>query len=133
MKGIAGLTVCLVLSVVQAWAQEADSTSSTTCVLPVVPAAHYPGGMEEYVKFIRKNLKYPGRGRLCVEGAVYIQFIVHEDGALSDFIVIKGVCQECDENALEALKKMPRWIPAVIGEEKKPVKCRMTMPVRFQL
>ncbi|MBT1709548.1 energy transducer TonB [Fulvivirgaceae bacterium PWU5] len=131
MKAITVLTIYVLLSAVPTLAQEQDSTSKIICI--VEHPAQFPGGVGEYKKFVKKNVKYPGHGRLCIEGSVYIGFTVHPDGSLTDFAVVKGICTECDENAMEALKKMPRWIPATTSDERKPIKIRMTVPVKFGL
>jgi protein TonB len=46
---------------------------------------------------------------------VIIQFIINADGTPSDFKVIKGIGYGCDEAAIEAFKKMPKWKPATIA------------------
>ena len=131
MKAITVLTICVLLSAVPTLAQEQDSTNTIICIIE--KPAEFPGGVGEYRKFVNNNIKYPGRGRLCIEGSVYIRFTVHPDGSLTDFVVVKGICQECDENAMEVLQKMPRWIPATTADERKPIKSRMVVPVRFEL
>lgn len=131
MIRITVLTVCVLLFAVPTQAQEQDSTSTIVCVIEY-PAA-FPGGFGELQKFLKNNIKYPGRGRLCMEGAVYIRFTVHPDGSLTNFSVVKGICQECDENAIEVLQKMPRWIPATTADKRKPIKSSVVLPVKFKL
>ncbi len=73
--------------------------------------AYYPS----FSKFLFKNIDYPmvaiERG---LQGNCEISFIVHSNGELSDFVVLKGVdgCIECDQEALRVLKKSKKWIPA---------------------
>lgn len=74
------------------------------------------------------NLEYPKDGR-CAEGSVYIEFIVNEDGSLSDFGVLKGILESFDNSALETVKKMPNWTPAQRGN--KPTRTKLVIPIAF--
>jgi len=80
--------------------------------------------------FMQKNTHYPA-GRADYAGSVFVSFIVHEDGTLSGFEVLKSLSPGCDNNALAVLKKMPKWIPATEGG--KPIASRMVLPVKFGL
>ena len=40
-----------------------------------------------------------------------VQFVVKEDGTLSNFIVLKSVSKSFDNNFIRMLKKMPKWKP----------------------
>ena len=95
-----------------------DSVYSKVDVLP-----EFPGGMKALGKYVDgKNHYYPEEARKNkIEGKVMIQFIINADGTPSDFKVIKGIGYGCDEAAVEAFKKMPKWKPATIGGQ----------PVRF--
>ena len=78
--------------------------------------------------FFKKNLKYP-RGTRTVKGKVFIEFIVNEDGSLSDFRILRGLGEPFDSSALATIKKMPNWIPAT--RDNKPILSKMIMPVAF--
>lgn len=104
---------------------QTDSIYYTPEILP-----SFPGGYDSLKSFIIENLNYPA-GREDVEGTVYIQFTVSTDGTLSDITVIKGLCTECDKNAQDVFKKMPRWIPGKTNDTLTPI--RMIFPVRFTL
>jgi TonB family protein len=130
MKTVIACVVLMLLAVVPGWTQEIDTTSSIVCILPVESLPEYPGGWGEYKNFVQENLKYPFR-RTCMQGIVFISFTVCEDGSLTDFTVAKGLCKECDENALEALRKMPPWKPATTEGGRKPIARRITLPVKI--
>lgn len=91
-----------------------------------------PGGMAEFYKQIGKTLEYPKQARrMGIEGRVFVQFVVDKDGSLGDIKVVKGIGSGCDEAAVEALKKMPKWKP---GKQRgRPVKVRMSLPIMFKL
>ena len=95
-----------------------DSVYSRVDVMP-----EFSGGMKALAKYVdEKNHYYPVEARKNkIEGKVIIQFIINADGTASDFKVIKGIGYGCDEAAVEAFKKMPKWKPATIKGQ----------PVRF--
>jgi periplasmic protein TonB len=110
---------------------ESSGDSTSTCILITEQMPSYPGGYERMKIFIQKNLKYPQTSG-CVEGAVYVQFIVNKDGSLSEFKVVKGLGEPFDSNALDVVRKMPNWLPAK-GEDNLPVQTRMVIPLKFSL
>jgi protein TonB len=88
----------------------------------------YPGGPTEMITFIKKNLKYP-RDSSTVQGKVYVEFVVNENGSLSDFKVVKGLVDSFDNNALETVKKMPKWSPA--KRDDKPIRTKIVISITF--
>ena len=51
----------------------------------------FPGGQQEVMKYLSRNTKYPMVAREAgLQGKVFVQFIVGEDGAISDAKVIKS-------------------------------------------
>ena len=100
--------------------------------LPEMPS--YPGGMEALMSFFKQNLRYPRQAkRAGIEGTVYVQFMVGEDGKLSAAKILKGVdnCPDCDREALRLVGKMPAWIPG--KKDGKEAAVRYTLPVKFKL
>ncbi len=102
---------------------------------PVVIAEVMPsfaGGLEEFYKFVGKNLKYPAQARrIGVEGKVFVNFVVDKDGALSDIAVVRGIGAGCDEEVLRIIKMSPKWNPGL--QRGNPVRVRMIMPITFKL
>ncbi|MBL0742570.1 energy transducer TonB [Chryseolinea lacunae] len=92
--------------------------------------ASFPGGINALKSFLNSHLKYP-RNAGCFEGNVFIQFVVNEDGSLTDFKVIKGISNIVDQGAMSTLKKMPNWAPAM--ENGAPVKSNVVLPVKYSL
>jgi TonB family protein len=90
------------------------------------------GGLEALYKHIGRVLKYPTKARRYgIEGIVYIEFIVNNDGTTSDIKTLKGIDSECDAEALKAVETAPRWIPGLYRGEAR--KMHMILPVRFVL
>jgi hypothetical protein len=51
----------------------------------------FPGGQQEMMKYLGSNAKYPLVAREAgLQGRIFVQFIVGEDGAISDAKVIKA-------------------------------------------
>jgi protein TonB len=107
---------------------KADSVYTTVDVQP-----EFPGGYKALGKYVDgKNHKYPQEARKNnIEGKVVVQFIINEDGTCSDFEVIAGIGYGCDEAAVEAFKKMPKWKPGLVNG--KPVKVRAQMGYNYRL
>ena len=124
--------------------------------------AKYPGGDEEFFKFLNQNIRYP---KLChefgVQGRVLINFVVEKDGSLTEIKKLRGpslifseqasqsyreshpdsqeqleVGQDLGdllyEEAERVLKLMPKWEPAK-DKDDNPVRSRFTCPIKFQL
>ncbi|QCK17017.1 energy transducer TonB [Mangrovivirga cuniculi] len=98
----------------------------------VEESAHFPGGQEAWMKYLRNNLKYPSKARrMGIEGRVYVQFIVDKTGKLTNIKVVKPIGGGLDEEALRVIKNAPKWNP---GKQRgREVRQRMTIPVFFKL
>jgi protein TonB len=108
-------------------AQDTQTPKSDSVYTRVDVMPEFPGGMKALGKYVDdKNHYYPKEARENkIEGKVIVQFIINEDGSASDFKVIKGIGYGCDEAAVEAFKKMPKWKPATING--RPVKFKTQM------
>ncbi len=92
----------------------------------------FPGGDKEMFKFLNKNVDYPSKARrMGITGRVFVQFVVDRDGSVTDVKAIKGIGAGCDEEAVRAIKSMPKWKPG--RQRGVPVKVKMTWPVYFKL
>lgn len=107
---------------------KSDSIYSKVDVLP-----EFPGGMKALGKYVDgKNHYYPKEARENkIEGKVIVQFIINKDGTPTDFKVIQGIGYGCDEAAVEAFKKMPKWKPATVNGQ--PVRFRTQMGYLYKL
>lgn len=92
----------------------------------------FPGGQTELVKFLSENLQYPDSARHAgIEGKVIADFIVNEDGSISDETIIRGLGYGCDQEVLRVIALMPKWSPG--QQNGTPVKVYFTLPVTFKL
>lgn len=101
--------------------------ASIPTYVPEMPS--FNGNLMEY---LGKNLRYPEAARDAdIEGRVVVQFIVDENGRISNAKVIRGIGAGCDEEALRVVYKMPRWKAG--RQNDKPTKVMLTLPIIFQL
>ena len=90
------------------------------------------GGMQALYDYISSNIQYPEEAKKSgIQGKVYVEFVVDQNGALTDVKAIRGIGAGCDEEAVRVLKESPRWNPGMVGS--KPGKVRMILPISYKL
>jgi len=89
----------------------------------------FPGGPDEMVKWIEKELLFPTQDD--IQGKCYVKMTLLSSGKIAQPTVVRGIpgCPECDKEAIRLVKKMPLWIPGILNG--KPVACEMYIPVSF--
>ena len=96
--------------------------------------ADFPGGRAALLKYLSENIRYPQVAQeMGIQGKCYIQFVVSENGYISNVKLKKGVtdCPECDAEAMRVVKGMPKWSPG--KNNGKPVNSLFSLPVTFKL
>jgi protein TonB len=94
--------------------------------------ASFKGGMEAWYRYLKENLTYPSQARrISIEGTVIVRFVVNTDGSIQNVEVLRGIGGGCDEIAKNAIENSPNWNPGISMD--RPVRSRMTMPIRFRL
>lgn len=92
----------------------------------------FPGGMDAWVKYIQKNLRYPSMAsENGVQGKVFLSFVVEKDGTITDVKVTKGIGFGCDDEAMRVIKKSPRWKAGM--QNNLPVRVRYNMPISYMM
>ena len=80
---------------------------------------------------IQSDIQYPEMARRAgIEGRVYVQFIVNENGDVENPRIIRGIGGGADEAALEAVKQA-KFKPGV--QKGKPVRVQYSLPIVFRL
>jgi len=98
----------------------------------VINSPEFVGGMEGMAKFLMKSLRYPDdTRRYGVDGKVFVQFVISEDGSVTNVEVIKSVSRSVDKEAMRVVNLMPKWKPGL--QRGKPTKARFILPIRFKL
>ena len=114
----------------EAQAEESVVQGKVFDVVEQMPA--FPGGQQELMNFLMKNVKYPKEATdKGIEGRVIVQFVVDKDGSVVEPKVVKSVSPELDQEALRVVKKMPKWQPGKQNGE--VVRVKYHIPVSFRL
>ena len=92
----------------------------------------FQGGMQECMKFLGKNIKYPPQAMENeIQGRVIVTFVIMKDGSITNAEVVRGVDPLLDKEALRVVNLMPKWKP---GKQRgKAVNVKYTIPVTFRL
>lgn len=100
-------------------------------VTDVRPA--YPGGQTALANYINNNIAYqePAIDN-NTEGTVDVQFVVDENGKVSD---VKRIGKELggglDDQAVAVISNMPKWTPGKV--KGKNVKTRLVLPITYKI
>jgi TonB family protein len=79
---------------------------------------------------LQSRIQYPEMARrMDIEGRVFVQFVVDEQGRPSNVRVARGIGGGCDEAAVAAVRQA-RFTPG--RQRGRPVKVRMALPVTFR-
>ena len=92
----------------------------------------FPGGQEALMSYLSNNIEYPIEAQeKGVEGRVLVNFIIEEDGSISQANVVRSVNPSLDHEAQRVVKSMPRWNPG--KQNGKYVRVKYTVPIVFRL
>jgi len=113
-------------AVIKSWSSEPRKT---------VPAftmneerAEFPGGQNEWLSFLSKNLEYPDSLQ-NIKGQVILKFIINPKGTIETVEIIKSLHPVLDQEAIRVIKKSPKWKPA--KQNGKKVQTTITQPINF--
>lgn len=83
-------------------------------------------------KYLAEQLEYPTIAKENgIQGTVVIQFVVNEEGKITNPFIAKDIGGGCGEEALRVVRSMPEWLA---GKQRGvPVKVQMNLPVKFKL
>ncbi|PIQ62279.1 MAG: energy transducer TonB [Bacteroidetes bacterium CG12_big_fil_rev_8_21_14_0_65_60_17] len=80
---------------------------------------------------LQKKIRYPEIAKKAgVEGRVFLQFVVDEQGNVVNPVVTRGIGAGCDEEAIRAIQSA-KFTPGM--QRGKPVKVKMSLPITFKL
>ena len=87
----------------------ADTMNATS--IDVLPA--YPGGNTALLSFVAKNLVYPPIAiKQKTQGIVVVKFLISTDGTIILTEIDRSLTPECDQAAIDVVKKLRRFTPA---------------------
>lgn len=87
----------------------------------------FPGGDSALFKFLSDHAIFTDEMRETgINGSVYVQFTVLNDGTITDIIILKGLHEIFDQEAIRIVNAMPLWYPAANG-------CGINVRARYSL
>lgn len=93
----------------------------------------YPGGVNEMIKFIQNNIRYPKNAQdKSLGGKAFLKFVVDSTGKISEVNITKSTgVEELDQEALRVVRAMPNWKPG--SQNGKNVNVFFNLPLNFSL
>ena len=105
---------------------EIDNNVYNAASIEVKP--DFPGGMQEFYKFIGANYKTPDV--VGLSGKVYTTFVIEKDGSIADIKILRDIGHGTGEEAIRVLSLCPKWKP---GEQYgMPVRVQYALPIALQ-
>lgn len=111
--------------------QENQDGGSDYVYMTVEEMPEFPGGVNELVSFVARNLKYPSEAqRKGIQGKVFVGFVVEKDGSVGNVRVVDGVDFDLDAEAVRVVRLLPKWHPGKVKGE--AVRVSYTIPINFR-
>lgn len=87
---------------------------------------------DELNEYLSTHLRYPEAAKdNNIQGKVSVEFVVNEDGSITNARVVRGIGSGCDQEALRVINGMPKWKPG--KQNGKAVKVYFVLPTVFVL
>jgi hypothetical protein len=99
-------------------------TGSSVETLP-----EFPGGMNEFYNFLKKEYKIPNEEGL--KGRVYATFVVEKNGVLSGIKILRDIGYGTGEEFIRVLKLSSKWKPATQNGQN--VRCIYSLPFTIEI
>ena len=88
----------------------------------------YPGGINEFIKFVGKNFKAPEVEG--VSGVLKISFVIDIYGNVTDIKVLNDLGSGTGDEAKRVVALSPKWSPG--DQDGKPVRVLYTLPITLR-
>lgn len=112
-----------------------DTTGSLDKIFERVEVeASYPGGVNEWIRFLQKNLNAEtpvNNNAPAGKFTVLVQFIVDKDGSISEIKPLTSLGYGMEQEVVRILKQSGKWTPAI--QNGRPVKAYRKQPITFQV
>lgn len=98
----------------------------------MIQFAEPKGGRQAFQEYLENKMMYPEQAlKNKTQGRVTVQFTVDPNGQLSDFKILKGIGNGCDEELIRLIKEGPSWRPTKRND--KAVTDRVKVRLKFGL
>lgn len=127
------IIIFIVLSLVQLMAiAQTDSLLTISNKYPIDDVVTYKGGEERLKKILLKNLKYPNQAvKDSISGTVIVYFTIDTNGHSTDIMVIKGIREDIDNEAIRCVGLLDGW--NVGRHNGRKIKLHHIIPIKFSL
>jgi hypothetical protein len=88
----------------------------------------YPGGINEFIKFVGKNFKMPEVEG--VSGVIKVSFVIETNGVVADVKVLNDLGHGTGAEAKRVVLLSPKWTPG--DQEGKAVRVMYTLPITIR-
>ncbi|MCV9386843.1 energy transducer TonB [Reichenbachiella ulvae] len=89
-------------------------------------------GYKRFSIYLDNALKYPESAhKKGIEGRVYVQFEVDEEGNIINIELLKGIGKDCDAESVRIIKNSPKWNPGQMRGQ--PIVEKVILPITFKL
>ena len=122
------LFLCLRLTV-SCFSLKTDTIVKPVLYLYVDEIPKFKGGNQKLKEFIDHNIQWPGE--FDGQGTVLTSFVVTKKGNVSNIKIEKGLCDECNAEAIRLIKLLPEWIPGKVNFQN--VDVLMYLPIKFKI
>ena len=130
MKSVlSAITILLLLCCFSCFSQKTDTIVKPVLYLYVDEAPKFKGGHQKLKEFIDHNIQWPGE--FDGQGTVLTSFVVNKNGNVSNIKIEKGICDECNAEAIRLIKLLPEWIPGKVNFQN--VDVLMYLPIKFKI
>jgi TonB family protein len=131
-RGSTSLEFIMVVEPTSTWVIVNKNGRSSEALTAVEHSAAPIFGINKYYESLAQVLRYPESAmQMGIEGKVFVEFIVENDGRLSNYKILRGLSPDCDAAALSAIMVLGKWNPAI--QDGKAVAQKMVLPITFKL
>ncbi|RYF16451.1 MAG: energy transducer TonB [Oxalobacteraceae bacterium] len=90
----------------------------------------FPGGIDSLSAYINQHKQYPPEAvQAGITGNVFVSFVVSKTGDVTNVHALTSLGHGCDEEAVQVVREMPRWIPGKRNDAY--VNVKYNIPVSF--
>lgn len=94
-------------------------------------SAEFAAGQMNLMRYFSKSIVLPKKLETSKVSKIFVQFLILENGKISEVEIIRGFDKELDKEVIRVIKGMPNWIPA--RQKGKCVASRLILPINIAL
>lgn len=89
----------------------------------------YPGGINEFIKFVGKNFQMPDVDA-SINGVIKVNFVIETNGVVTDVQVLNDLGYGTGAEAKRVVLLSPKWTPG--DQDGKPARVMYTLPITIR-